>query len=118
MADIVDRIRGGVLHPPEQSAAHVISWFRDFDGELLSSRVAAVELLNIIRPTVAVAIYITFVAHALHRYPEQQQNLSRDTDSYSDLFVQEVRRFYPFFPAVAARLRKDFEWKGYHFPTG
>lgn len=32
------------------------------------------------------------------------------------MFVQEVRRFYPFFPAVAALVRRDFEWNGYHFP--
>lgn len=29
-----------------------------------------------------------------------------------------VRRFYPFFPAVAARVRRDFEWQGYPFPQG
>ena len=34
------------------------------------------------------------------------------------LFVQEVRRFYPFFPAVAARVRESFEWNGFTFPKG
>src|SRR3546814_12288022 len=29
-----------------------------------------------------------------------------------------VRRFYPFFPAVAALVRREFEWRGYHFPSG
>ena len=33
-------------------------------------------------------------------------------------FVLEVRRHCPFFPAVAARVRQDFEWRGYHFPKG
>src|SRR5690606_211478 len=32
--------------------------------------------------------------------------------------VQEVRRFYPFFPFVVAKARKDFEWKGYGFKKG
>jgi fatty-acid peroxygenase len=118
MAGIVERIRSGALRPPPESAAHVISWFHDFDGELLTPHEAAVELLNVIRPTVAVAVYITFVAHALHQYPEKAENLTHDSDSYSDFFVQEVRRFYPFFPAVAARVRKNFEWKDYHFPAG
>src|SRR5690606_17387043 len=39
-------------------------------------------------------------------------------DEYTGWFVQEVRRFYPFFPAVAARVRHDFEWRGYRFPKG
>jgi hypothetical protein len=30
--------------------------------------------------------------------------------------VQEVRRFYPFFPFVVARVRQAFDWQGYHFP--
>ncbi len=35
-----------------------------------------------------------------------------------ELFVQEVRRFYPFFPFVGARVRNDFEWRGYRFRQG
>lgn len=27
-----------------------------------------------------------------------------------------MRRFYPIFPSVAARVRDDFEWRGYPFP--
>jgi fatty-acid peroxygenase len=30
----------------------------------------------------------------------------------------EVRRFYPFFPFVGARVRKDFQWRGFDFPEG
>jgi fatty-acid peroxygenase len=26
--------------------------------------------------------------------------------------------FAPFFPAVAARVRRDFDWKGYRLPRG
>lgn len=33
-------------------------------------------------------------------------------------FVQEVRRYYPFFPVVAARVKEDFEWQGHKFPKG
>src|SRR5690606_19914420 len=28
------------------------------------------------------------------------------------------RRFFPFFPFVAARVRKDFGWRGYNFRKG
>lgn len=33
-------------------------------------------------------------------------------------FVQEARRFFPFFPLIAAEVRKDFNWNGYQFPRG
>ena len=118
VADVVGQIRAGRVSPPDQTAAYVIAWQRDLNGNLLSPHVAAVELLNVLRPTVAVAVYITFIAHALHQHPECRQKVQAGEDGYAELFVQEVRRFYPFFPAVIARVRKGFEWKGYRFPEG
>lgn len=117
-ADLVEQVRRGRLQPPEGTAAHVITWHRDSGSELLSAQVAAVELLNVLRPTVAVAVYVTFVAHALHAYPEYRRKLEADDGDDAALFIQEVRRFYPFFPAVAARVRRDFVWNGYAFPAG
>lgn len=115
IGDIIGQVRGGELAPPEQSAAHVISLHRDLNGRLLPASVAAVEVLNILRPTVAVSVYIQFLAHALHVHPELRlSSAPEDRDS----FVQEVRRFYPFFPAVAAVARESFDWKGYRFPKG
>jgi fatty-acid peroxygenase len=118
IAGVIDHARAGQLNPPEQSAVHMIARYRDLNGELLGRRVAAVELLNVLRPTVAVAVYIVCIAHALYQHPECRQQLQAGEDGYVALFVQEVRRFYPFFPSVAARVRHDFEWKGYRFPQG
>lgn len=117
-ANLVERIRAGDLRPPEHGAAYVIAWHRDPGGRLLSPRVAAVELLNVLRPTLAIAVYVAFVAHALHRHPECRRRLRTGEEGYAELFVQEVRRFYPFFPAGMARVRRDFEWKGFRFPRG
>src|SRR5690606_33000534 len=36
----------------------------------------------------------------------------------ADAFVHEVRRFYPFFPAVPAKVRAGFRWNGYEFQQG
>jgi fatty-acid peroxygenase len=117
--NVVMQIRSGQMRPPEGSAASTIAKHRDLDGELLSPHVAAVEVLNVIRPIVAVGVYITFVAHALHHHPDCRSKLEDGDDgSYPELFVQEVRRFYPFFPAVAALVRSDFDWMGYRFPSG
>ena len=34
------------------------------------------------------------------------------------MFVQEVRRYYPFAPFLGARVRKDFYWNEYPFKKG
>lgn len=48
----------------------------------------------------------------IDRYRPSGESLA----GHSNGFVQEVRRFYPFFPVVAARTRHEFEWKGYRLP--
>ncbi|NUH63993.1 cytochrome P450 [Sulfitobacter sp. S0837] len=116
-AGMIQQVRDGKLQPTQESALHVIATWRDLNGELLNSKVAAVELLNILRPTVAVSVFVVQTAHALYRYSQWQEKL-RDDEGLLEPFVQEVRRLYPFFPAVAARVRSAFEWRGYHFPEG
>ncbi|KAF0677157.1 cytochrome P450 [Profundibacterium mesophilum] len=114
---IIEQVRGGDLKPPEECALHVIATWRDPDGEMLSPQIAAVELLNVLRPTVAVSVFIVQAAHAMHRYPDWARKLKED-DRVLEPFVQEVRRFYPFFPAVAARVHQGFSWRGYRFEEG
>lgn len=118
LAGIVKQVRAGRLTPPPSSTLAVIALHRDLSGKPLSPRTAAVEVLNVLRPTVAVAVFIVFAAHALHRHPESCQRLQAGEAGYADLLVQEVRRFYPFFPAVTARARGDFDWKGFQIPKG
>jgi fatty-acid peroxygenase len=117
-AQLIEDARAGRLHPPEETALHVIARHRDLDGELLSPRVAGVDLLNVLRPVVAVAVYVTFVAHALHEHPDARRKVEEGDDGDVERFVQEVRRYYPFFPAVAAQARRDIEWRGYTVPQG
>jgi fatty-acid peroxygenase len=92
---------------------------RDHESHLLRPQVAAVELLNVLRPTVAVSVFVVLAAHALHAHPAWAERLRGQPDEVElHAFAQEVRRFYPFFPAVAARVRRDFEWEGLRFPAG
>lgn len=112
------QVRGGKLKAAEGSALHAVSWHRTLDDELLDPKTAAVELLNVLRPTVAVARYVVFAAHALHEHPESRSQLRAGTDDEVERFVQEVRRLYPFFPFVGVRVRKSFTWNGYRFPDG
>lgn len=39
-------------------------------------------------------------------------------DEFAEQLAQEVRRFYPSFPAVMAKARRNFSWKGISFPKG
>ncbi|MEV7326531.1 cytochrome P450 [Micromonospora sp. NPDC093244] len=114
---IIERTRLGLRPAPAGSALAVIAEHRDARGTLLPRRIAAVELLNVLRPVVAVDQYIAFAALALHDHPAWRQ-LVRDDDEATEHFVQEVRRYYPFFPMAAARVRRSFDWQGHHFPRG
>ncbi|MDG4783306.1 cytochrome P450 [Micromonospora sp. WMMD961] len=117
LADLVERTRAGLAPAPAGSALAVIAEHRDGRGDLLPRRIAAVELLNLLRPVVAVDQYMTFAALALHDHPGWRDRV-RDDDEATEQFVQEVRRYYPFFPMAAARVRRSFDWQGHHFPRG
>ncbi len=116
--DIITSIRSGELDVPAESAAHVIAWHRDVDGALLEPKIASVELINILRPTVAVGRFIVFAALALHEHPDYRAQLQSGADDDFERFVQEVRRFYPFFPFVGGRALTDFSWRDHDFPQG
>ncbi len=114
--EVVQRIRSGDLAVEEGRPAHTIAWHRDEDGELLDTQVARVELINVLRPTVAIARFVVYCALALHQHPECRAKVA--DDEYLRWFVQEVRRHYPFFPMVGGRAREAFEWRGRRFPEG
>jgi fatty-acid peroxygenase len=78
----------------------------------LSESVAAVELLNILRPTVAVAYFGAFSAHALERHPEWRERLAEGEPAVLRAFAHEVRRCYPFVPLLTGRLVKECRWQG------
>lgn len=116
--DIIIQIRTQKLSTLKGTAAHIIAWHRDQNNKLLSSQIATVELLNIIRPIVAIATYITFGALALYDFPHCRRKMRMDDDKYKYMFVQEVRRYYPFTPFVGARVKKNFIWKQYYLKKG
>lgn len=91
---------------------------RDADGTPLSDDVAAVELINLLRPTVAVGRFIVFAALALHHHPEWAARFAAGDDEHLRGFVQEVRRTAPFFPLVAGRARHGLEWHGGRLAAG
>lgn len=118
MGDLIDRVRDGKVKPPENTALHRFVWHCNLDGNLLGTETVAVEVINILRPIVAIAIFSNFTALALHHYPEEREKLELGDEKYAQMFVQEVRRYYPFFPLVSALVKKDFIWNNYTFEEG
>jgi fatty-acid peroxygenase len=114
--ELVMRVRGGDLAPGAPTALGVIASHRDDKERPLPPAVAAVELLNVLRPTVAVAYFGVFAALALHERPDCAQAVA--DPEYRMMFVDEVRRLYPFFPMVAGRALTPFPWRGRRFERG
>lgn len=71
---IIDQVRNGERTPPEDTALYAMAWHRDLNGNLLDLQVAAVELINILRPIVAIGRYITFGALAMHDFRKRKRN--------------------------------------------
>ncbi|WP_128254421.1 cytochrome P450 [Falsirhodobacter deserti] len=84
----------------------------------LPPEVAAVEILNILRPVVAVGRYIAFSAKALHEHPIWCGLFHSGNEDYITDFCEEVRRISPFFPFTAAVATRDVEWQGATIAAG
>ncbi|MBB1600822.1 hypothetical protein A9977_12315 [Variovorax sp. UMC13] len=112
----IDRARNEEVVFRPGGAALALALHRDPGGAWLPTQVAAVELLNVLRPIVAVSVFVTWCQHALVLHPEGRGLL--DSDRGVLAFVQEVRRFYPFFPAATARVHGAFEADGMDFRDG
>lgn len=115
---IIRQVRTGKMEVDEDTALYQIAWHEDLNGKLLPIQTAAVELINILRPIVAVGRFITFGAVALHENPGTREKIVADVAGYRKMFVQEVRRYYPFGPFLGAIVREDFTWKDHEFTKG
>ncbi|TJY44040.1 cytochrome P450 [Cohnella pontilimi] len=116
--EIIDNVRSGRLKAEEGSALNAMAFHQELDGRQLDTQMAAVELINVLRPIVAIATFITFSALALIEHPESRLQLKSGDDGDFERFAQEVRRFYPFAPFVGARVRQDFIWNRCAFEKG
>ena len=118
LRSLVHQVRSGRLDPAPGTALHAVATFRDGGGRLLSPRVAGVELHNVIRPTIAVAWFISFAGMALHQHPEWRHRIAAGDASALHAFTHEVRRLYPFVPILAARTRHQQEVAGFPLRRG
>lgn len=117
LENIVERVRSGDLEPPPETPLALVAAHEQPDGSLVEAKVAAIELLNILRPVVAIGRFVTFSALELHRDRRWHQLISAGDEHLED-FVEEVRRISPFFPFVGAKTGREIEWRGHTFPAG
>jgi fatty-acid peroxygenase len=85
---------------------------RSLDGRLLDPAVAAVELHNLVRPTVAVSWLVAYAVLAMAADPTLRLRLARGDEESLEAFAHELRRAYPFVPVLAAEATRDFTWRG------
>jgi fatty-acid peroxygenase len=115
---LIEDVHGGTVTVAAGTPIDVVAHHRDGDGAPLDPRVAAVELLNIIRPTVAVSWFVAFPGHALHRWPQHRVRLREGDQAFTEAFAHEVRRFYPFAPFIGGRAVRDLSWRGQPIAAG
>ena len=114
IGEVIEDVRSGKLQTPEGSALYEMAFHTELDGNRLDSHMAAVELINVLRPIAAISYFITFSALALHDYPEYRGKLRSRDDQDTERFAHEVRRYYPF-ARFRSRCEKDFVWKNCEF---
>ncbi|WP_405698689.1 cytochrome P450 [Streptomyces coelicoflavus] len=117
MAGLIEEVRAGRVAAPEDSVLERVARHRDTGQGPLESRTAAVELLNVLRPTVAVSWFAAFAAHALHRWPAHRERLRVGDAAFAAAFAHEVRRFYPFAPFLGGRTVTELTWHGESVPA-
>jgi len=102
---------------PQGCPAQRVVAFRE-NGAPLPTDVAVVEILNLLRPIVAVGRYIAFAARRLAIDPEWRQSLAGAESAWIDQFCEEVRRTSPFFPLTGAVTTRPLTHEGLDLPQG
>ena len=113
---VIEDTRANRITVQQGTALDIVASHRQTNGKLFDSRLAAVELINLLRPTVAISYYIAFGGHAFYHFPETRSRFILNEDNYRERFIHELRRYYPFAPFMGARVKESFEWKGCKFP--
>ncbi len=69
ISKLVTKTRKKEKRKPGNSILSLFSFHRNLHGKLVDKRIVAVEILNLLRPVVALARYIVFAALALQDHP-------------------------------------------------
>lgn len=108
---VIENVRVGRQIARENSALYAMAFHKGIDNKMMDTSMCAIELINVLRPIVAISTYIVFTALALYEYPKYKNELMSGDRNELEMFVQEVRRYYPFTPFLGAKVKKNFIWK-------
>ncbi|WIJ25449.1 cytochrome P450 [Devosia sp. RR2S18] len=114
----IERIRNGTLDLPYDAPAVAIATHRDRDGKFLPKTIASVELINLLRPIVAIGRWVLYCGMALNEHRQWADRFAAGDDAMMEPFAEEVRRIYPFFPVIGGVAKVPFTWCGKSYPTG
>lgn len=118
LAGLVEGVRAGTVSVPPGSAVDAVARHRDADHTQLPPTIAAVELINVIRPTVAICWFLAFSGHALAHWPAYRERLRAGDAKFAEAWAHEVRRFYPFVPFLGGKTPGPVERDGERIPEG
>jgi fatty-acid peroxygenase len=104
---VIKTVRDGRREAPDGSPVAVLA---ATGRDQLSDEVAGTELLNLVRPTVAVAYFGAYAAHAISTRPDWQLPLAAGSVQHLRAFEHEVRRWYPFTPLLTGRIKRSYRW--------
>ncbi|GMA47137.1 cytochrome P450 [Tetragenococcus muriaticus] len=116
--DLFAEARNNPVPGKENVPLYAFAEATDVDGNRLPLNIAAVDFLNIIRPTVAITVWVNLIGHALFGPNNVYKELKQNFDHLQDSFIQETRRYYPFFPMVPAISKREVDIDGYAVPEG
>lgn len=116
--ELLSEARNNPVPGKENVALYAFAEATDVDGNRLPLNIAAVDFLNIIRPTVAITVWVDLMGDALFGPNNVYKELKQNFDHLQDSFIQEMRRYYPFFPMVPAISKRDIDVDGYLVPEG
>lgn len=115
---MIEQVRAGKIILDATMPLVVVAEHRDANGRRLPVDVAAIELVNLLRPVVAIARFIVFSALALYEHPEARATVRAGDEAARARFAQEVRRSYPFIPAVCGRAACSLTFEGHTIERG
>lgn len=118
LEELIEGMRDEQEVDAEPTPFYEIATHLDEEGNLLSKHAAAVEVLNLLRPITAISVYVALSVLALHRYKKETDKLLVGNNHDYKMFVQEIRRFYPFFPVAPAVVKENFLFDGNKFEEG
>ena len=118
---LIEKVRSGDLTVDPDSVVRHMADLRDEKGDLVTAKLAGIELQNLTRPTVAVSRFAAFAAVAMVENPEWAAKVKKAVEDADGrlvnipeavAFAQETRRKYPFVPMLPAMVKEDTELSG------